>query len=211
MRHCPYCAEQIHEAARICRFCNREVAPLRVSGRHADSEEPGLLRVAEVCLGVIAVAAVAYMVLTQLAPLRMRAAGASAGGDSAISAFVAPPPPPPPFVLPVLDSTFILRAGEHFDTMLSLNDDRPCTFSGRVTGVDGGNRDIEVFVLGEDAYANWHNGVRLEPLFASGRTSATTLNVPVPSKGKLSILISNRFSLFTDKRVSAKHMHVTCE
>ena len=31
MRRCPYCAEEIQDAAVICRFCGRSVTPVRAS------------------------------------------------------------------------------------------------------------------------------------------------------------------------------------
>ena len=166
MRHCPFCAEQIQEAARICRFCGREIAPLKVTRR--DHAEDGLTRFVEVGLGLIVFASVAYLVLTQVAWFPQSPAVVAA--DTVVVAVEEPPAPPPPLVIPLLDSLFVLRAGEHADTIVAVDDERPCILSGRVVGLEGGNRDVEVYVLDEDGYTNWHNGIAPLPMYASGRT-----------------------------------------
>jgi hypothetical protein len=111
------------------------------------------------------------------------------------------------------DPALRLPPGEHFDTAFVVSDAyaRPCTFRGRVQGVEGGNRDFEVYVLDEDGHANWHNGVEPRALHESGRTSASTIEIPIEGEGRFHLLISNRFSVFTSKTVQVDSARVTCE
>lgn len=103
-----------------------------------------------------------------------------------------------------------MPAGEHFDTTFVVTDDRPCVITGRVLGVDGGNRDLDVLVLDRDGFTNWHNGTDGSALFVSRRASAATLNVPLPGPGEYSLLISNRFSVLTGKTVNIPDARITC-
>ena len=208
MRACPYCAESIQEAARICRFCGRDVAASGSDQTRDSPFETKLARVLEAGLGLIAVAAVAYLVMTRLAPR-------SSDGETKLAESSATTPLPidaPPLVLPLVDSTLVIYAGGHFDTSFTLDEDRPCILTGRIRGIEGGDRDVEVYVLDVEAFANWHDGgSTLAPIFASGRSALTNLNVTVPSQGRSTLLISNRYSLLTDKRVSVENVRLTCD
>jgi hypothetical protein len=117
-------------------------------------------------------------------------------------------------VVSVLDDPALrLPPGEHFDTAFVVSDrhKRLCTFRGHVQGLEGGNRDVEVYVLDEDGYVNWRNGIEPRAIHESGRTSASTIEIPMPGEGRFHLLISNRFSVFTSKTVQVDSARVTCE
>lgn len=213
---CPFCAEQIQAAAVVCKHCGRELDAQR---------QAAMFRGAELAMGVGAFFIVGALLFAGVGgaerfPVVGRVASAFLAPTprpvvaAAPAAEPEPPPPPPPLVISVLDEPSLrLAAGEHLDTAFVVDDelDRPCTFSGRVQGLDGGSRDVEVYLLDEDDLANWHNGIKPTPVYESGRTSAATVELPLPGEGRYHLLVSNRYSVFTSKTVRIADAHVTCE
>lgn len=212
---CPFCAEQIQAAAVVCKHCGRELDAQR---------QAALFRGAELAMGVGAFFVVGALLFAGVGgaerfPVIGRVASAFLAPtpqpmQAAPAAGPEPPPPPPPLVIPVLDEPLLrLAAGEHLDAAFVVDDslDRPCTFSGRVQGLEGGSRDVEVYLLDEDDRANWHDGIKPTPVYESGRTSATTVHLPLPGEGRYHLLVSNRYSVFTAKTVQVENARVVCE
>ncbi len=188
----------------VCRHCGRTV------------QAPAKVLWAEVAAGFGAfcfVGALLYAGMGEAFDGKLASAFvAPAAASRTAAAAPEPPSPPPPFVLTVLDEDALeLPPGEHFDTAFAVSDPRPCTFRARVQGVEGGNRDVEVYLLDEDGNSNWHNGIKPAALYESGRTSASTIEVPLREKGRYHLLLSNRYSLMTAKTVRVENAHVVCE
>jgi hypothetical protein len=206
MKQCPFCAEQIQRAAVVCRHCGRTV------------QSPATNVWAEVAAGFGAFCFVGALLYAGMGvtPFDGKMASAfvapAAASRSTPAAAPKPPPPPPPLVVTVLDEAALdLPPGEHFDTAFAVSDPRPCTFRARVQGVEGGNRDVEVYLLDEDGNSNWHNGIKPAALYESGRTSASTIEVPLHQKGRFHLLVSNRYSLMTPKTVQVENARVVCK
>jgi hypothetical protein len=82
------------------------------------------------------------------------------------------------------------------------DDGDACRLTGRVLGLTGGNRDVEVYVLGADDYLNWRanpHGAhwRYAGVFSGPRQTATSLDVALPAPGEYHLVVSNRFSVAT--------------
>lgn len=204
MKQCPFCAEQIQRAALVCRHCGRTVqAPHSLVTARAVELGAGF---GAFCF----VGALLYAAMGGALDGKM--ASAFAAPAAASRAPAAAPKPPPPLVVRVLDEDALeLPPGEHFDTAFAVSDSRPCTFHARVQGLEGGQRDVEVYLLDEDGNSNWHNGIKPAALYESGRTSASTIEVPLRQKGRFHLLLSNRYSLMTAKIVRVENARVVCE
>lgn len=163
----------------------------------------------EVGLGLATFAAVAYLVVTQVALAPTSRIEEASASPVELPAFQVAPPPPE--VIEVVDSSFRLVAGEYLDATFTVDDPRPCRLTGQVQGTAGGDRDVTVFVLDQEGLRDWYDGVEPDAVYASGRSSSIDLDVQLPSSGTYTVLISNRFSFMTDKLVRAEDLTVTCE
>lgn len=165
---------------------------------------PAILRVAEVVLGIATIGLVGYLLANQIDPLLFHP-------GQPVVRLPAARVVPPPRVIPVMtDRTVEIPAGEHLDTTFVIRDPRPCILTGRVSGVRGGSRDVEVYLFDQAGYDDWHNGVEPRPIYSGGRRPGVSLHVSLPGRGRYYFLVSNRYSIITDKLVSIRDLRATC-
>jgi hypothetical protein len=215
MSYCPRCGERI-ESDTGCARC----VPVERRAHPAAPPVPstrltGVPRALEIALGAAAFGFVSYLVATgtgvvpELELDALRGTVATAAAEFLMDPVAAKPPPP--FELELLDADVIdLQMGDHFDAPFEVSDPRPCTLTGRVMGLSGGGRDVEVYVLDDAGYEDWQHGIRPSALFESGRSSAATLAVDLPRRGRYHLLLSNRYSILTPKRVRIDDARLRC-
>lgn len=127
----------------------------------------------------------------------------------------APPPPPPPPDPPatgdVADVAELkIAAGQYVYYGMEIADERPCRLRGRVETTDGGRHDTDVLVLDVDGFTNFQYNRSFGTVYAARRTAAVTLDVPLPGTGTYYLVLSNRFSAFTGKKVRVENVRWIC-
>ena len=218
MNRCPRCWDPLERASDLCPRCTtqeRRRAGVAKRPRGPGSGFAAALRVVEVAVGSSAFVGVAYLLATTaglIAPLdlaRLLGTPAIAATEFRVDPMAAAPPPP--YELALADAEVIhLPSGDHYNASFVVRDPRPCMLTGHVMGLSGGSRDVEVYVLDDEGYSDWQKGVRPRTLFQSGRSTATSLAVPLPRRGRYHLLLSNRYSFLTAKRVRIDDARLRC-
>jgi hypothetical protein len=213
---CPFCAEPIREAARICRFCNRNVEPVKnstVAGIQAeDSRPPGQPVPANVqwhqdkvapgqssgggrfVFGIVALSLVLIAVFAGIAQMQRTAQGLPSGSPSFI---------PHPVRFAVLNGDLAVGAG----TVTSIPFSVPpgatgARLNGTFQSAGGYGNDIEACVTTTLEFENWENGHMAHGYYFSGKTTTGQINVGPLPPGDYVLGFSNKFSVLTSKTVS---------
>ena len=79
---------------------------------------------------------------------------------------------------------------------------------GNFTAHGGSGNDIEIFLLGHNDFINWQKGHPSRAYYSSGKTTVGNIQANLPPGNQYVLVISNKFSLFTDKTV-AMHTNLT--
>jgi hypothetical protein len=203
MRACPFCAEEIQDAAVVCKHCQRDLpsvnkadpadgTTLGVSSRKQTRPKGGSKSKRN------SLAALALVLLV----LVLVVVAASASEDSTPEVQAAPAPPPPTVTNLAMDKELVLRAGYVQTLGWEATPTQPnCHVSGHIKVTDGGSKDVVVLVMPADDYDNYINGHNSKVYFQTDKTTAVTLDVNTGQPGKQFVVISNAFSVVSDKTV----------
>jgi hypothetical protein len=85
-----------------------------------------------------------------------------------------------------------------------------CRITGRVLGLAGGEKDVDVLIMTEDDYLNWINHHPAKVYFESGKRTAIPIDVRIDGEGRYVLVVSNVFSAFSPKTVEIQNMRVSC-
>ena len=81
---------------------------------------------------------------------------------------------------------------------------RNFVLSGTFEVTAGGSRDINAYVVDEIGYKNFDNGNNFRSFFSARRVTTDRFSIPLFRADTYYVLFSNRFSIFTDKRVDLR-------
>ena len=90
----------------------------------------------------------------------------------------------------------------HYDFQLPS---ATCSIVGRISGVSGGNKDFEAFIMDDDNFVNFSAGVSGARVnWQSGRVVVAPIAVSLAGPGVYHLVVSNAWSIATDKTVQAQ-------
>jgi hypothetical protein len=219
MPYCPVCGDSLSGELTRCKRCvppERRAVVAKTKARVPAARFTALMRGVEVLMAGSSFLVVGYVLGTAVGVVPPVDIARVLGTPPAIAAtqFLIDPitaDPPPPFVMELADARVIdLRSGDHFETSFEVRDPRACTLTGRVRGLAGGRKDVEVYVLDEDGYLDWQSGLPPHPVYEGGRSPSTRIHAELPGRGRYHLLLSNRFSFLTAKRVRLDDARVRC-
>jgi hypothetical protein len=215
MTTCPHCAAQIQEDATKCDHCGRDLpiadplisAATAATTATADTSDdvaswhtrrPTLLWV------TVAVLVLVVLVGGVFRPLLLTRNGASG--------LVARLLPPAPHVGIIDDNAALdIPGGSANGWTWRADAARPdCRVTGRVLGIAGGERDVDVLIMSDKEYANWTRHRPARPTFESGPKSLVILDQTVKGVGIYHLVISNTASVSAHKVVQTQGLRVTC-
>jgi len=216
MIRCPYCSQEVEETEDICPHCGRDLrAPVKRSASPASPSAapsrapadsvlkpasllpPGHRTPKLIVLGLL-------IIIFLFVVYRVRQ-GAGRGGIAGLVMR------PQVAQLANIDNLNLAPGAIQRWEWVATAKQPTCRLTGQVKVVDGGDRDIEVFVLTAANYDSLSKGGMAYAFLQTDKTNAVDLDVTSAEAGRMVFAISNRFSPSVPKVVQLKKVQVVCQ
>jgi hypothetical protein len=206
MIRCPFCAQDVEETELVCPHCGHDfrTPAKQVKPVAPPTPPPSVVpvsrarRISQLVLLGFAIIVSGFVVY------RMRQ-GAGRGGIAGLLMR-----PQTAQLANADDITLAPGAIQRWEWVATAKQPT-CRLTGQVTVVDGGDRDVEVFVLTAANYDSLSNGGMAYAFLQTDRTNTVTLDVTSSEAGRLVFAISNRFSPQAAKVVQLRKVQVVCQ
>lgn len=213
MRACPFCAEEIQDAAVVCKHCKRDIpSTTRASVAEGTTRPSSSGKVVETDSSptrkrnFVAALLLALLVLVGVVVVSAGDADSNPGAQALIAAVSAPS-----VIELATNQELVIPAGSVQSFEWEPPQRQPnCRVSGHIEVTNGGSKDVVVLVMPKDDYQNYVNGHEAKVYFQTDKTSAVTLNVNTGQTAPLIVAISNGFSLLSDKTVRITDLRAVC-
>jgi hypothetical protein len=178
---CPSCGTQIPDASRYCFVCGKRPTAT-VPDKKQITTKPSGEHVGK--SNALRNAIIGFVVLVVLVGVYVGAQSQSSG--------VKPEA--------LISGPVMVKAGTAYYVRFTVGGS--ARIVGRFEASGGGGNDIQAIIASSDDFENWNNGHAAHFLYQTGKTTVSTINIPIDHAGTYYLAFNNKFSLLSNKIVT---------